>query len=475
MTERTFTYTVGTKISPNLRINLLDFIYQRYILPQEKMFENVLKDTTDGDPYLSYSFTVPKSGQKFDEKIIASEPIQIIIKTYDDTVTEEKIIEEKEDVEIAIDLFEEQIRKSTLFFAWGEGEKIVPERVTGKERSLNRLLMETQILILILFIGVGIVVFAFLGSYALIPFLGIQLVVVLYSSKIVGRVGDWRITERNPTIHFLEYHLPSQEADMIRKKFTKEQLIALKREVYEKTVLKDGEIDCQTVNEIFAKYGLYCRPEDLSSKKVNVYQMVKTTADKFGFKMPKIVVANTLLPNASASGPSPSRGLVMITTGLLVQLEEAEIVSVLGHEFGHLKGRDPLLLYGLNAIQYLVYFFVFIPFVSSLLLFFIYFWAISAIFFSVAKCLEARADLISAIVIQQPQVLAEALQKIGFKRLILERMRSYRIQEWLSLEAHPPMYFRVHRLEKIKDPSKIRHPLIRSIADVTHGFIANIK
>jgi heat shock protein HtpX len=474
MAERTFTYTVETEIPPNYRRNLLDFIYQKYILPGEKMFENVSKDTTDDDPYLSFNFTMPNSKQKLDEKIIASEPIQIIIKTSDDTVTEEKIIEAKEDVEISIDLFEEQLRKSTLFFAWEEGEKIVPERLRGKERSLNRLLIETQILILILFIGVGIVVFTLLGGYALIPFLGIQLVVVLYSSKIVARIGDWKITERNPTIHFLEYHLPSQEADMIRKKFTKEQLIALKREVYEKTVLKDGEIDCQTVHEIFTKYGLDCRPEDLASKKVNVYQLVKTTADKFGYKVPKIVVANTLLPNASASGPSPSRGLVMITTGLLVQLEEAEIISVLGHEFGHLKGRDPLLLYGLNAIQYLIYFFVFIPFVSSFLLFFIYYWVISAIFFSIAKCLEARADLISAMVIQQPQVLAEALQKIGFKRLLYERMPSYRLQEWLSLEPHPPIYFRMHRLEKIKDPSKIRHPLIQSIVDVTHGFIASI-
>jgi heat shock protein HtpX len=203
--------------------------------------------------------------------------------------------------------------------------------------------------------------------------------------------------------------------------------------------------------------------------------MVKETADKFGYKVPEIVVANTLLPNASASGPSPSRGLVMITTGLLVQLKKAEIISVLGHEFGHLKGRDPLILYGLNAFQYLLFFFVFLPFISSFFLFFIYYWVILTAFYFVAKFFEARADLISAIVIQQPQVLAEALQKIGFKRLLYERMPSYRFQEWLSFEPHPPIYFRVHRLEKIKDPSQIKHPLIQSIVDVTRGFIANIR
>ena len=35
----------------------------------------------------------------------------------------------------------------------------------------------------------------------------------------------------------------------------------------------------------------------------------------------------------------PRRGLVLITTGLLVQLEENEILGVLGHELGHLQAE----------------------------------------------------------------------------------------------------------------------------------------
>ena len=89
----------------------------------------------------------------------------------------------------------------------------------------------------------------------------------------------------------------------------------------------------------------------MKAKKINVYELVKKVADRFGFQMPKIVVSNTMVPNAAASGPSPRRGLVLITTGLLVQLEEDEVVSVLGHEFGHLKGRDPLILFGLVSCR----------------------------------------------------------------------------------------------------------------------------
>ena len=88
--------------------------------------------------------------------------------------------------------------------------------------------------------------------------------------------------------------------------------------------------------------------------------------------MPKIVVSNTMVPNAAASGPSPSRGLVLITTGLLVQLDEEEIRSVLGHEFGHLKGRDPLILYGIVSAEFLFRFYVlfaFFPIIFESLLF----------------------------------------------------------------------------------------------------------
>jgi heat shock protein HtpX len=65
-----------------------------------------------------------------------------------------------------------------------------------------------------------------------------------------------------------------------------------------------------------------------------------------------------MVPNAAASGPSPSRGIVLLTTGLLVQLEEPEVEAVLGHEFGHLKGRDPLILYGLTSLEFIFRFYV---------------------------------------------------------------------------------------------------------------------
>ena len=214
----------------------------------------------------------------------------------------------------------------------------------------------------------------------------------------------------------------------------------------------------------------------MSTKKINVYELVKKVADRFGYKVPKIVISNTMVPNAAASGPSPSRGIVLITTGLLVQLEEPEVISVLGHEFGHLKGRDPLILFGLLSSEFLFRFYVLalLQFIFSPLLFFVYFFAVMTLIFFIAKFFEARADLTSAIMMGQPKVMARALEKIGFHRLLFERAPSFRFQEWVGLDSHPPIYFRVNRLENLS-PEKIPHPLLQSIRDVFKGFASTLR
>ncbi len=94
--------------------------------------------------------------------------------------------------------------------------------------------------------------------------------------------------------------------------------------------------------------------------------------------------------------------------------------------------------------------------------------------FFIAKFFEARADLTSAIMMGQPKVMARSLEKIGFHRLLFERTPSFRLQEWVGLDSHPPIYFRVERLENLGD-EKIKHPLVQSIKDVVRGFAATLK
>jgi heat shock protein HtpX len=475
MADGIFSYLIETDIPSNYAGSLMNFIYQKYVSPQLPRFTNVSNKATGDNPSLTFTLLDAAGRPNLNAEIRGCTPVELTITRLDGSITEEIINRVKQDVTIIVDLFEEQVRKNTLYFAWREGEEIVPEQLRGNEKKpINRIFLETQILLFMFFIVISIFIFEAVGILTPIILLAIQFVFVFYSSKIIARAADWHITKNNPNIHILEYHLPLEEQDKFKQKFSRAELIELKKEIYKEAIAEKGEINCESAHKIFLKFGLQCEPENLVARKVNVYDLVEKTAKKFGFPMPEIVVSNTELPNAAASGPSPSRGVVLITTGLFVQLDDEEITSVLGHEFGHLKGRDPLLLYGLSAVQYLFLFYILWPFIfSSFLLFFVYFWAVMAVIYFIAKFFEARADLISAIVIGQPQVLARALEKIGFKRLLSERVPSYRVQEWISLEPHPPIYFRVNRLEKIKVPVNVKHPLIQSAKDVTRGFLTS--
>jgi heat shock protein HtpX len=476
--DRHFSYPIENEIPSKYMKSLLHFIYQKYVFPNGKQFANVAREITDVESVLSFNTLDSTGKQDLKVEIIGGQPIRLEISPLDENVPEARVNKVKQDIVIAVELFEERIRQSTLYFAWREGEEIVPEKTSGREKkSINRLFLETQILLFVTFIIIGVFLFLFLDILiAPLVLLVIQFGFVFYSNKIIARVADWHITESSPFIHLLEYHLPLDKSDEIKKGFSKEKVLELKKEVYEQVISKKGEIDCDTAHQIFLKYGFECTPENFTTKKVNVHDLVKKTADKFGFPMPEVVISNTTVPNAAASGPSPSRGVVLITTGLLEQLEDDEILSVLGHEFGHLKGHDPLVLFGLTGAEFLFRFYVLFPlfpFIFISYIFLLYFWAVMVVIFFIAKFFEARADLVSAIVVQQPKVLAEALEKIGFRRLMNERAApSYRFQEWVNLDPHPPIYFRISRLEKLEVPVKVRHPLLQSAKDVVNGFRA---
>lgn len=479
MTEAV-SYKIATEIPASYMEKLFDFIYTQYLLPQKQRFTNISRETTDGVPFLSYVILDAQGKQLLKAEVKGTTPIEIKAVPIDKSVSATSMEEAKQDVVIAVQIFEENARKATLYFAWRAGEDIVPETLKKQEKSFKRLFLETQILFFVVFIAFGMLIFIIIASLypdafwiAPLVLIAVQFVFVFYSSSFIARTADWHITEANPTIHLLKYHLPIGAHDDLKQTLTRDQLLAVKKEIYDEILAKRGEIDCDAAQKVFAKHGIACQPANLAAKKVNVYELVKKIADKFGFPTPKIVVSNTMVPNAATAGPSPSRGVVLITTGLLVQLEEDEVLSVLGHEFGHLKGRDPLLLYGLTSAEFLFRFYVLFPLfplIFSSFLFFIYFWAVMVVIFFIAKFFEARADLVSAIKIGKPEVLAGALEKIGFQRLLYERTPSFRIQEWLGLDPHPPIYFRVDRLEKLKAPEKIKHPLIQSIKDVVSGF-----
>ncbi len=457
-------FNIKTDVSPAYHGDLLKFLYKYYLLPNPAFTEARIIYNK-----LIFVFQNPKGVIRGRIMIDGGVNISMGYTRHMEDMVEELY----EDLFLAIQLFEEELEESTIYFAWVEGQEIIPEKPPSIGKRASKSLFGSSLLLLyILFFGVNIILFIILGFYAVIAILLLQFSIILFSDKIYSRMGEWVITPENPLIHILMYQLPSDDFQFFKKVAGEDAIFEIKKEIYEKSFTQERFPTCELGREILGRYGLGLTPLNEKSKVVDIYSLVKYVAFRFGIPTPKIVISNTLLPNAAATGPSPHRGLVLITTGLIAHLDEDEIMSVIGHEIAHLVGRDPLILFGIISGEFILRLTILLPIVVISPLIYIIF-ALSLIFF-IAKFFEARADLLSAIILGKPDKLALALRKIGYQKLRAERNPFNRIFGWIGMDPHPPLYFRIKRLEQLKI-EEIKNPLLRSAKDVLNGFIESIK
>jgi heat shock protein HtpX len=71
-----------------------------------------------------------------------------------------------------------------------------------------------------------------------------------------------------------------------------------------------------------------------------VYQTVQELARRLHIEMPEVWIYEAPDPNAFATGPTKNNAMVAVSTGLLQNMNEEEVRSVLAHEMGHVWNGD---------------------------------------------------------------------------------------------------------------------------------------
>lgn len=211
----------------------------------------------------------------------------------------------------------------------------------------------------------------------------------------------------------------------------------------------------------------------------DLYAIVRELAQQAQAPMPRIYVSQMEQPNAFATGRSPSHAAVSVTRGILQILDRRELRGVLAHELSHVLNRDVLVSTIAAAIgsafTYLAYILLFagggrggrdnpLGGFAFLLLWFLAPLAAGLIRMAVSRSREYQADESGALLSQEPEALASALQKMEASArggapaqvnpaqahlFIVNPLRG-RGRGFASLfSTHPPTEERVRRLREI--------------------------
>ncbi len=208
------------------------------------------------------------------------------------------------------------------------------------------------------------------------------------------------------------------------------------------------------------------------------YQTVERQIARAGLPMPRLYIIDSEMPNAFATGRSPSKGVVAVTSGISRLLTKEELAGVIAHELAHIKNRDTLLSAvtatiagAISAIADMwMWSQIFSMFgggndeeggnpIGELLLMIVAPIAATLIQLGISRAREFSADELGARILGDPLPLASALEKIewaaqrGVMQMNPAASSLYIINplsgvggmmKWFS--THPPTEERVARL-----------------------------
>lgn len=198
---------------------------------------------------------------------------------------------------------------------------------------------------------------------------------------------------------------------------------------------------------------------------------------------PRVAIVESSIPNAFATGRSPKKAVVAVTTSLLQRLNQNELEAVLAHELTHVKNRDVMVLtiasffstIAFFLVRYLIFFgggnrreggSIMLAWLASIVV-----WIISSLLIrALSRYREFAADRGSAVITGHPSHLVSALLKISgaMERVPTDDLRKAegmnafyiipisRSSIMALFSTHPSLEKRIAALEKISGRMEMR-------------------
>jgi heat shock protein HtpX len=205
-----------------------------------------------------------------------------------------------------------------------------------------------------------------------------------------------------------------------------------------------------------------------------LYSIVRELSTRADLPMPSIYVIPQDQPNAFATGRSPKRSAVAVTSGIMKLLSEDELRGVISHELAHIRHRDILVqsvaaTIG-GAITWIAYMMLWfggedespLSLVASLAMVLLAPIAASLIQLAVSRQREYAADATGAEICGNPESLASALLRLeeGAKAIPMQVNQAaeplYIVKPFSGggiaslFSTHPPIEERVRRLRQMR-------------------------